>query len=239
MGMNLLVLLDDNIVGNKDYAREYFTALKKLHLHWFCQTDVRIADPDILDLAVESGLVYAFIGFESLSPSLLKSSVSGVKSAWRNEYEYTVAALRDRRVAVEGAFIFGYDGQKRDAMRQSVQWAIDNKLDLGQFKALTPLPGTPFFDEMDAAGRITTKDWDQYDLRRYVFSANGSGWSPAELEAEVDDAYRRFYSPKSIRHRFNRKNKPLPLSGLLRYTVYSTVFHATNMDYNKKLIKVS
>jgi radical SAM superfamily enzyme YgiQ (UPF0313 family) len=239
LGMNLLVLLDDNIIGNKDYAREYFTALKKLHLHWFCQTDIRIADADILDLAVESGLVYAFIGFESLSPSVLKSSVSAVKSVWRNEYEYAVAALRDRRVAVEGAFIFGYDGQKRESMREEVQWTIDNKLDLGQFKALTPLPGTPFFGEMDAAGRIITKNWDQYDLRRYVFSPNGSSnWSPAELEAEVDDAYRLFYSPKSIRHRFNRKNHPFPLSGLLRYTVYSTVFHATNMDYYEKLVKV-
>ena len=239
LGMNLLVFLDDNIVADKNYAREFFEALKKLKIHWFSQTDVRIADPDILELAVESGMVFAFLGIESISASVLKDSVSSAKAHWSQRYTETIALLRDRKVAIEGAFVFGFDGQKLSSVDEAVEWAIENQIDLGQFKVLTPLPGTKFFEEMHLNGRILTHDWDQYDFRQCVFKpGEGCDWTPQELEKAVNGAYRQFYSPKSIRHRFNRKNTPLPLSGFLRWITYSTVYHATNYDYAKKLIEV-
>jgi radical SAM superfamily enzyme YgiQ (UPF0313 family) len=239
-GVNLVVFLDDNIVGDRQYAMELFEALKKLHIHWFSQTDVRIAEPDILPLAVESGLVFAFIGIESIDSSVLEKSVSFAKSVWCQKYEDAIAALRESRVAVEGAFVFGFPGQSIKSIEQACQWAICHKLDLAQFKVLTPLPGTEFFEELKNAGRITTQNWDMYDFRRCVFSANGNpGWSSLqELEMGVNLAYSRFYSHGSIRERFNKKNKPFPLSGFLRYLVYASVFRATNADYRQKLINV-
>ena len=42
-----------------------------------------------------------------------------------------------------------------------------------QLSILTPLPGTPLFDEFEAAGRITDPDWSHYDFRHVVIRAGG------------------------------------------------------------------
>ena len=34
---------------------------------------------------------------------------------------------------------------------------------------LTPLPGTPLFEELDAAGRIFEKRWQLYDAHHVVY----------------------------------------------------------------------
>ena len=61
---------------------------------------------------------------------------------------------------------------------------------------LTPYPGTPLFSEMEAQGRITTRDWDLYDTRHVVYEPRLL--APADLKAGYDWAYREFYRWSSI-----------------------------------------
>jgi radical SAM superfamily enzyme YgiQ (UPF0313 family) len=70
LGKNV-IFMDDNIIGNPDYARELFAKMIPLKKHWFSQCSIRIAyDDELLNLAAASGCSGLFIGFESLSQDL-------------------------------------------------------------------------------------------------------------------------------------------------------------------------
>lgn len=68
--------VDDNIVSNRAYAREFLSRIADLKLHWFGQASVNIAsDPEILKLCQRSGCAGLFLGFETLSPETDRKSV--------------------------------------------------------------------------------------------------------------------------------------------------------------------
>ncbi len=62
-----------------------------------------------------------------------------------------------------------------------------------------PYPGTPLFKELDAADGLTTRDWDEYDMRRAITK------TPYATEAQIKDAircvYRGFLQPRALWHR--------------------------------------
>ena len=91
---NFLVFIDDNIAGNRQYAKEFFTQLKPLKKQWAGQASITIArDPELLRLAADSGCVSLFIGMESLSAANLES----VKKSFNRpgQFEDAIKAFHD------------------------------------------------------------------------------------------------------------------------------------------------
>jgi radical SAM superfamily enzyme YgiQ (UPF0313 family) len=202
-GAEFFVFVDDNIVGNKRWARELFQAITPLRIKWMSQTDVRIADDDLLDHAVESGLVGVFLGLESISASTLNDNVAPAKRSWRPRYERAIQRLREKGVIIEGSFIFGFDADDSQVVVDTLKWAVEQKIDVAQLSILTPLPGTRLFDQMKNGGRLVSTDWTDYNVFNCVFTPKN--WTREGLEAELRHAYKRFYSLPNIVKRFNRR----------------------------------
>lgn len=95
-GARFFLFLDDNIVADKAYAKELFEALIPLDITWLSQTEINIADDDIIDLAVRAGLRFAVIGFESIDAETLGKATSLAKKSWRKKYEEGAAKLGRR-----------------------------------------------------------------------------------------------------------------------------------------------
>jgi radical SAM superfamily enzyme YgiQ (UPF0313 family) len=207
-GIRFLVFMDDNIVADKEYAKELFRALIPLKIEWLSQTDISIADDDMLDLAVASGMKLALIGFESLNADSLGKSASPAKKSWRKQYEEGIAKLHRRGVMIHGGFIFGFDGETREQHLEAVAWAIKNRLAVGQFTLATPFPGTGLFRRLHQAGRIETYDWSKYMGIECCVIKGADGYKEA-LEATRRAAYREFYSLGSVVRRFNWRLSPL------------------------------
>jgi radical SAM superfamily enzyme YgiQ (UPF0313 family) len=190
----LFIFLDDNIVGSPPYAKELFRALIPLKIKWVGQCSVTIAkDDELLKLAVASGCVDLFIGFESLSPSNL--TAVGKKINAVDEYEAIIKKLHHAGIGVHGFFIFGLDGDDAGSFQRTVRFAQKARLESAQFDILTPYPGTAIFESLDKEGRILNKDWSQYghDLM----------FEPKSLSREILQegrtwAWREFYSLRSI-----------------------------------------
>jgi len=69
---NCVFFIDDNIISNRAYAREFLSRIADLKLKWFGQASVNIAgDPEILKLCQQSVCKGLFMGFESLSPETI------------------------------------------------------------------------------------------------------------------------------------------------------------------------
>ena len=77
-------------------------------------------------------------------------------------------------------------------MRDTATFALRHQIDSVMLNILTPAPGTEWFNEMDAEGRVFDRRWDLYDGQHVVMTP--LRMTPAELQDEVLAAYRRFYS---------------------------------------------
>jgi radical SAM superfamily enzyme YgiQ (UPF0313 family) len=163
-----VVFIDDNIAGNRTYARELFTRLKPLKKKWASQASMTLTrDPELLRLAAESGCVSLFLGIESLSSENLKE----VNKAFNQvkQFEEAVRALHDHDIMIVAGFIFGLDHDDEGVFEKTLRFCERNRIELPSFFILTPLPGTTLYQRMESEGRLLHKDWAKYNGATVVF----------------------------------------------------------------------
>lgn len=202
----VIAFIDDNIVGNPGYARRLFTELARLprKIKWFSQGSLNIArDEELLRLAAASGCIGLFIGFESLSPANLQAV--GKKVNLVEDYQQAIKKLHDHGIAIEGAFVFGLDGDDEDVFERTVRFAQENRLEAAQFGILTPFPGTPLREALEREGRITNNDWSEYTISKVVFEPKNM--SARTLQEGFNWAWQEFYSLGSISRRLGLAKK--------------------------------
>jgi radical SAM superfamily enzyme YgiQ (UPF0313 family) len=165
---DFLVFIDDNIAGNRPYAKELFTRLKPLKKKWASQASMTLPrDPELLRLAAESGCVSLFFGVESLSPENLKDVNKGFNRA--HQFEETLKVVHDHDIMIVAGFIFGLDHDDEGVFERTLRFCERNKIELPSFFLLTPLPGTPLYERMESEGRLLHKDWSKYNGATVVF----------------------------------------------------------------------
>ena len=73
------MFLDDNIIGNTNYAKALFKAIKPLKIRWAWQASVSflVKDDELMQLAAESGCKVLFFGVESVSELQIKNNEYG------------------------------------------------------------------------------------------------------------------------------------------------------------------
>jgi radical SAM superfamily enzyme YgiQ (UPF0313 family) len=165
---DFLVFIDDNIAGNRRYAKELFIRLKPLKKQWASQASMTLTrDPELLKLAAESGCVSLFIGVESLSPENLKDVNKSFNQV--HQLEEAMKAVHDHDIMILAGFIFGLDHDDEGVFERTLRFCERNRIELPSFFLLTPLPGTALFQRMESEGRLLHKDWGQYNGATVVF----------------------------------------------------------------------
>ncbi|NLX91489.1 MAG: radical SAM protein [Firmicutes bacterium] len=189
---------DDNFTDNYPRTKELLQGMldRKIKLKgWGAQVRVEAAKNDeLLDLMRRTGAKIVYIGLESINPATLKAynkrqSVEDIRNSIRRFHDYGIR--------VHGMFVFGSDEDTVQTIRETVDFALETRIDSVQFMMLTPLPGTPLFEKLESEGRLLTKDWELYDGHHVVFQP--AQMSPEELQEETVKAMKRFYS---LRHVF-------------------------------------
>ncbi|MBI5048661.1 MAG: B12-binding domain-containing radical SAM protein [Deltaproteobacteria bacterium] len=208
----MVFFADDNLYGNKVYAKKLFREMVPLKKKWSCQGDSLIAnDKELLNLAAESGCQWIFIGIESISEKNLakmRKSFNKVK-----QYKESFKKIHDAGINIFGSFIFGLDEDDKNVFKETVDFAIDAKLDAANFYILTPLPGTKLFQEMKDEGRLLHTEWDKYDANHVVFKH--PKLTSEELLSGLIFAYKYFYSIPSISKRMLRAGHKRPVQSLI------------------------
>lgn len=184
---------DDNFVANTKHSRELMQQMTERSTgikSWGAQVRADVAcDDDLIALMAGSGCSVVYIGFESINPETLKSynkqqTVEDIKNAIERFHHYGIS--------IHGMFVFGGDTDTPETMMETAEFALETGIDTVQFMVLTPMPGTPFFEQLEREKRIITYDWSLYDGHHVVFKP---AKMPAEkLQAETVRALKRFYS---------------------------------------------
>lgn len=225
VGDRRILFVDLNLISDKAYARELFSALIPLGVRWFGLSTVLIAhDPELMHLMARSGCRGLLLGLETITPSGLQET--GKTFNGSVDYARLIADLHELGIAIQGCFVFGLDHDTPDVFDATVEFAIDTGIDLPRFAVLTPFPGTPLHRRLAQQDRILTRDWELYDGQHVVFRP--LHMSPQQLAAGHERAWKNVYRYGAIARRLwkARAFEPLALAANLGYRFYAHHLHS-------------
>jgi len=204
----LIMVNDDNILGNPSYSRELFKALVPLKKKWIGQASLSgLKNTENVALLAKSGCIGLLIGFESLSKSNLIRSQKYQNEP--TEYREIIHTLHRFGITIWGSFIFGFDEDDPSIFEETVAFAIQTKLFSVVFALLTPYPETAFYQRVKEEGRLVQDRW--WLLERPEESA--PFFIPRRMSSQVlregwKWAWKEFYSFPSLWKRFHWDYSP-------------------------------
>lgn len=183
---------DDNFCSNRNRTAELLERMlsEGIARPWCAQVRADIArDRELIRLFKRSGCWVLYIGFESASAEALAEYN---KRQSVEEMAEAVRILHENRILIHGMFVLGAESDDTAGIRRTVDFAMKHGMDTAQFMALTPLPGTACYRQLEQQGRLLTRDWQLYDGHHVVYQP--CRLSPYELQRETFRAMKRFYS---------------------------------------------
>jgi len=214
------VFTDNNLGSKPEYLRALCRALRPLGKIWSAAVTLDVTDdPRLVREMALGGCTGVFIGFESLSDDNLAQARK--KTPRSEDYARRVRLFHENGIQVNGSFVLGFDGDRKDVFATTAEWVEENHLECATFHILTPYPGTPLFRQMEAEGRLLHRNWNLYDTAHVVFQPKHM--SPEELYLGYDWLYRRLFSHASIWRR-----RPNGALSALTYLASSYLYKRSN-----------
>jgi radical SAM superfamily enzyme YgiQ (UPF0313 family) len=209
-GQIAVFFIDDNFAINikrtKSLLRDIIAA--GAQLNWVAQISANLLrDEELVDLIAASGGKWVFIGMESIDPANLASVNKGFNKP--GEYAAVLERLAQRNVYAITSFIFGMDNDTPGVAERTLQEIRTWPPGLPIFGLLTPLPATPLYKRLEAAGRLTRpKHWQKFIP--FEMAHTPLKMTIAQAHAEVRYGWARSYSPEAVAHAVDSlKAKPL------------------------------
>ncbi|WP_026478453.1 B12-binding domain-containing radical SAM protein [Alkaliphilus transvaalensis] len=195
LGFKKFLLLDDNIIADRDYMITLCKEIKKLKMSWTSQCSISIADdPELLQIVAESGCTALSFGLESISQESLQS----MDKSWGrvDQYPRLIKKIQEAGIDVSTEMVVGADGDTLQSIMATAKFIEDNRIVVPRFYILTPIPGTKYYDEMKAEGRIYVEDMYSYNGSEAVHLPKNM--TPEELTVAYWELYNEVFSLKSI-----------------------------------------
>ena len=184
--------VDDNFAAYRERTKALLKRMiaEKIHIEWSAQIRADAArDTELVNLMAQAGCFMVYVGFESINPRTLylynkKQTVDDIVECIKN--------LKNASINIHGMFVLGGDADDIKTIRSTQKFAKRLDIDSIQFMMLTPIPGTPLFEELEQQGRIIHTDWAKYDGHHAVFEPRLM--TAFELHTETIKAMAKFYS---------------------------------------------
>jgi len=205
----MAMILDNNLGGDMDYAKELLKEIAKLKL-WGLGVQFSfdcLHDDEFVELLVKANCIMAFIGLESLNEPSLSSIHKNHNKV--EEYRELFMKLKRRGILTFTGMMLALDEDTPEYYRQ-----LPEKLDEIDPSSILlsisiPIPGTPFYKQVKKEGRILDFDLSHYEGDHLVFSPLKV--SDKDVIKAFSNINQYFYSWKSIVKRWWRLMKSLPI----------------------------
>jgi radical SAM superfamily enzyme YgiQ (UPF0313 family) len=208
-----LFITDDNFAANHKRTIELLDRISYsniAHPPIGAQVTSDVAeDQELLDAFHRANLNTVFIGIESINDSARESMK---KRHTAERVKNQIKILKEQGLYIHGMLMAHPDEDTRDSLKYMCHWAKDN-LDSMQLFAMTPTPGTPFWNKTESEGRFLSKDFSLYDGLNVVCRPNPKNFTPYSFQKAIHDFYLDYYSlPNMTRRFFKSNNKPFALA---------------------------
>lgn len=225
----LIFFVDDNIVGDKEKAKELFRRLIPLKIKWVSQGSIdMLEDEELMRLMIRSGCLGHVIGFESIKAESIQTMGKGVNRKFvENQYKDAIRKLRKYGLQTWAAFTVGHDTDTVESIKATYRFALKNKFCFAAYNILMPYPGTALYDQLEREGRLL------YDGKWWLhpeYKFNYAAFMPTNMTAPelTEVAYycrKNFNSIRSVLYRLfePRTNLRNPIR-FFTYIIYNPVF---------------
>jgi radical SAM superfamily enzyme YgiQ (UPF0313 family) len=197
-GQIAVFFIDDNFAINpkrtKSLLRDIIAA--NAQVHWVAQISANLLrDQELVDLISAAGGKWIFIGMESIDVTNLADVNKGFNKP--GEYAAVLQRLADRNVFAITSFMFGMDNDTVGVAERTLEQIRTWPAGLPIFGLITPLPSTPLYARLEAAGRLTRpKHWEEFIP--FAMAHTPLKMSIEEAHAEVKYGWAQSYSPEAI-----------------------------------------
>lgn len=162
LGFEKFMLLDDNIMSDRDYMMKLLEELIPLKMKWMSQCSIEIGnDEQLLKKLAQSGCMTLSFGLESI----LQESLDSMNKSWAKvkDYPRLIQNIQKAGIDVSTEMVVGADADTLESIGATAKFVEQNKIVVPRFYILTPIPGTGYYDEMKRQNRIYIEDMYSYD----------------------------------------------------------------------------
>ncbi len=194
--VTMISLYDDLFVANRPRLEKIVMLLEREKLlgkvRFTCSCRANLVDEDLARLLVRMGVVSVGMGLESGDDQTLKQLKSGPISVAAN-YN-AINCLKRAGIFANASFVIGSQHETREQIMKTYTFIKKSKLDLFDVYLLTPLPGTPVWDEAVNRKLVSSnlEDWSQLDVNVYRSPEKAIIMSETLRRKEVIGLYRKF-----------------------------------------------
>ena len=209
-GQVAVFFIDDNFAINVRRTKSLLRAIvaANAQVPWIAQISANLLrDAELIDLIAAAGGKWIFIGMESIDPANLADVKKGFNKP--TEYAAVLDRLAQRNVYAITSFIFGMDNDTPGVAERTLKEISSWPPGLPIFGLLTPLPATPLYKRLEAAGRLTrAKHW--LEFIPFAMAHTPLKMSINEAHSELRMGWINSYSPEAIEKAVDSLNhKPL------------------------------
>jgi len=184
----------DTFTADGAYVRKFSRQIiqNRLPIRWTCNSRVDTVDREMLTIMKKAGLWMISFGLESGNDMVLKETGKGISV---KQSRRAIRLAHSLGIKTSGHFILGLPGETQKSMEETLALALELPLDIAQFYAAAPFPGTRLFEQASESGWLREAS---------PFSQNQAALNLPGLTAEKVDhfrsfAFRKFYGrPKTF-----------------------------------------
>jgi radical SAM superfamily enzyme YgiQ (UPF0313 family) len=173
----------------EDFCKKKIAA--GIKIRWSCnaRADVSLG---LLRLMRKAGCRLLCVGFESASQQILNNVRKGTRVEKIFEF---MENTRRAGIMVHGCFMFGNQGETKETILETIEFAKKLNPDTAQFFPIMVYPGTATFEEFKKAGYLVTEDYSKWldSSGQHNCMVSRPGLSNKELVELCDSARREFY----------------------------------------------
>ena len=150
---------------NYEFSQRMIRSGMKTKWMTFMRADCVVRDEKkgILADQVAAGLSHILIGVERAEDDNLKSLDKRFYTGGVAERAIRIFKEKYPEVFIQATFIVGVEDENHETLAKQVEMAQRLDVDFPAFHPITPVPGTPIYDEAIRSGKITEEDFDNFD----------------------------------------------------------------------------
>ena len=194
LGVEFFYLWGDTVTLNVKSFTAFCDELiaRNLPVRWFGNARAdNLTDPAFVHRLRRAGCWMLALGIESESDEVRKDMAKRLE---RQKIKTAFGNMRQAGIKSFAFFIFGYPGETRETMDQTIDYAIELDPDFANFYPAVPYPGTDLFDKAMREGMLTPEAaaaWAKMEYSYYVM--RGNGLDERIVMDTINRAKRRFF----------------------------------------------
>jgi radical SAM superfamily enzyme YgiQ (UPF0313 family) len=199
-GVEEIHFVDDNFNVGKAHAKKlmqrFIEEFPGILFSATGGTEVNAVDEDVADLMAKSGFYRVQLAIEAGDQDVQNASVD--KKVNISRVPRVIEMLKSRGIEVRGLFMIGFPGETRQQIQRTLDLARGLDLDDFYISLVTPLPGTPLYDECLEKG-LFTENYNMNDVRYSFSSIKLPDVSTQELESMRRTVWREAFDERQRR----------------------------------------